>query len=203
MLTAAAIALGAVACSGDAGSVTPQRSPGGSPIAAGLASTQPPGQPSPLFQRCRASQLSATVSGIAAGTNNIFYNVILTNHARPCSLTGYPGKIVGVTAAGRHTTLRPGHLTFQERSGQLTGRPADLRRGGRAQMALDTGFACDLPSETRANSFVTLSVRLPGSTHPVQARFQRGGEGSQGTYGVWLPCNDGWVSEFYRAFKPT
>ncbi|MFL6239600.1 MAG: DUF4232 domain-containing protein [Actinomycetes bacterium] len=149
---------------------------------------------------CTARQLVGHVIG-GTSDRNTFYIVTLTNTGNACALAGYPKSVVGVTAAGRAQTLKPRRLSAGDAAIPLSGRPADLPPHGKAQMLLQ--FAPNAPDcqkrlpDPAKTAYPTLQIELPGSTDTVTVTFERGGVGSYGDHGVWLPCDDGAETMFY------
>jgi hypothetical protein len=152
------------------------------------------------FPPCPAHQLSATVSGQAAGTTHLFYSVIVTNKGNPCRLSGYPRAIIGTTVTGRSRVLQLSHLPPSNVHAQTTGKPARLRHHERAELVIDTFTACrDAPHETPGTEYAKVSMTLPGKHGQMVAVFKSGGEGTVGRFGMWLPCRAA-MSPFYRAW---
>jgi hypothetical protein len=127
----------------------------------------PSPQPPPVrYASCSADDITARAQGSGAAAGNISTRIKLTNTSgSPCTLAGYPTRLIGVKADGDARVLHAFHGTMFDQASAWT---ANLTPMESASVEIATSDGCSAinsPHPTRRgrrDSFVGETLGLPG-----------------------------------------
>lgn len=142
---------------------------------------------------CQPSQLSAVVYFVPAGAGVNTYQVKITDHGRPCSLTGRPSALVGLTAGGQQRRINTTRMSSDDVTGFTSGKAAELTNALAGEVVIATGIGCQAAQSSNSRpQFSALRLGISGRLIEVSSS---GGPEPTDT-GISLQCGAA-MSGFY------
>jgi hypothetical protein len=129
----------------------------------------PPPSPRPAparYPSCAAHDITARAQGSGAAAGNISTRIKLTNTSgSPCTLAGYPTRLIGVKADGDTRVLHAFHGTMFDQASAWTANLIPMESAGMEIATADGCSAINSPHPTRRgrrDAFVGEILGLPG-----------------------------------------